>query len=108
MYPNPTTGTRYKDIRQSFNNACRRAGIVDFRFHDLRHAFAGWAVQSGMDLYRLSRLLGHSTLQMSTRYAHLATEQLHEAVHAMDLCPKITSRRLFTCWHSSSTASQSQ
>ena len=47
-----------------------RAGISDFRWHDLRHTFASWHVQGGTDLYRLSRMLGHSTLQMSARYAH--------------------------------------
>ena len=56
---------------------------ADFRWHDLRHTFASWHVQSGTDLYRLSRMLGHSTLQMSARYAHLATEHLHQAVRDM-------------------------
>ena len=83
VFTNPATGTRYIDVWQSFQSACRRAAIVNFRFHDLRHTFATWAVQSGMDLYRLSRILGHSSVAMTTRYAHLATEQLHEAVQSM-------------------------
>jgi integrase/recombinase XerD len=82
-FTNPATDRPYRNIRSSFHAACRRAGIGDFRFHDLRHTFASWAVQNGMDLYRLSRILGHSTLQMTTRYAHLATDQLHEAVRSM-------------------------
>ena len=80
VFNNPRTGQRYRNLWQSFQKACNRAGISDFRWHDLRHTFASWHVQSGVDLYRLSRILGHSTLQMTTRYAHLATEQLHEAV----------------------------
>jgi integrase/recombinase XerD len=80
VFNNPQTGRRYRNLRHSFRKACSRAGISDFRWHDLRHTFASWHVQSGTDLYRLSRILGHSTLQMSARYAHLATEHLHQAV----------------------------
>jgi len=83
VFTNPRTGNRYKTVKRSFQAACRRSGIEDFRFHDLRHTFASWAVQNGADLYRLSRILGHSTLQMTTRYAHLATEHLHEVVKGM-------------------------
>jgi integrase len=83
VFTNPSTGNRYKTVKRAFQTTCRRSGIEDFRFHDLRHTFASWAVQNGADLYRLSRILGHSTLQMTTRYAHLATEQLHEVVKGM-------------------------
>ena len=83
VFTNPHTGSRYRNLRHSFRRACSRAGISDFRWHDLRHTFASWHVQSGTDLYRISRILGHSTLQMSTRYAHLATEHLHQAVRDM-------------------------
>ncbi len=49
------------------------------RYHDLRHTFASWWVQGGGgDLYRPSRVLGHATLQMTTRYGHLRTADLHE------------------------------
>jgi integrase/recombinase XerD len=74
------TGNRYKTVKSSFKNACQRAHITNFRFHDLRHTFASWQIQNGMDLYRLSRILGHSTIQMTTKYAHLATTDLHEAM----------------------------
>ncbi len=83
IFTNPSTGHRYKTVKRAFQTACRRSGIEDFRFHDLRHTFASWAVQNGADLYRVSRILGHSTLQMTTRYAHLATEHLHEAVRGV-------------------------
>jgi len=83
VFTNPRTGNRYKTVKRAFQTACRRSEIEDFRFHDLRHTFASWAVQNGADLYRLSRILGHSTLQMTTRYAHLATEQLHEVIKGM-------------------------
>ena len=71
-------GTRIGNPRKAFEGACARAGIEDFRFHDLRHTFASWWVQQGGDLYRLSRILGHSSLLMSSRYAHLRTDDLHD------------------------------
>ena len=71
-------GSRVGDPKKAFSGACRRAGIDDIRFHDLRHTFASWFVQDGGDLYRLSRILGHATLQMSARYGHLRTDDLHE------------------------------
>lgn len=71
-------GTRVGNPRKSFENACQRAGIEDLRFHDLRHTFASWFVQGGGDLYRLSRILGHATLQMTARYSHLRTDDLHD------------------------------
>ena len=83
VFTNPNTGQRYRNLRHSFRKACSRSGITDYRWHDIRHTFASWHVQSGTDLYRLSRILGHSTLQMTTRYAHLATENLHQAVRDM-------------------------
>lgn len=83
VFTNAKTGHRFKTIKRSFRTACRRAGLRDVRFHDLRHTFASWAIQSGVDLYRLSRILGHTTLQMTTRYAHLTTSTLHDAVRLM-------------------------
>ena len=70
-------GTRYANLKKGFSAACRRAKITGLRWHDLRHTFASWFVQSGGDLYHLSRILGHSTVQMTTRYSHLRTDDLH-------------------------------
>lgn len=56
------------------------AGLVDFHFHDLRHTFASWAVQRGVTLQELKHLLGHSSLAMVMRYAHLSPEHLRTAV----------------------------
>jgi integrase/recombinase XerD len=70
-------GTRYADMKKGFAAACRRATITGLRWHDLRHTFASWFVQSNGDLYHLSRILGHATVQMTTRYSHLRTGDLH-------------------------------
>jgi integrase/recombinase XerD len=70
-------GSRYADMKKGFNAACRRAKIAGLRWHDLRHTFASWFVQAGGDLYHLSRILGHATTQMTARYSHLRTGDLH-------------------------------
>jgi len=60
------------------------AQIGDFRSHDLRHTFASWAMQRGVTLPELKELLGHSSLAMVMRYAHLAKEHLRDAVLRLD------------------------
>lgn len=75
-----TNGTRFLCNKVGFKAACERAGIEDFRFHDLRHTFASWWVQAGGDMYKLSRVLGHKQLQMTARYGHLRTDDLHSEI----------------------------
>ncbi|WP_370870088.1 tyrosine-type recombinase/integrase [Phenylobacterium sp.] len=76
-------GSRYVDPKKAFASALKASEIKDFRWHDLRHTFASWWVQGGGDLYRLSRVLGHSTLQMSARYGHLRTDDLHDELRIL-------------------------
>ena len=63
-----------------FKPALKAAGISNFRWHDIRHTFASWLVQDGVPLDRVSKLLGHKSLTMTMRYAHLAPNQLHADV----------------------------
>jgi len=65
-----------KDIRTAFTNACKRAGIKNVTFHDLRHTFATRLVLAGIDLATVSKLLGHSSIHMTMRYAHPTPEAL--------------------------------
>lgn len=78
-------GKQRTDIRVGMNNALRRCKIRDFHFHDLRHTFASWLVQSGVDLTTLQKLLGHRSYSMTLRYAHLAPEHLASAVRVLDI-----------------------
>src|SRR4029453_6196335 len=74
-------GRRWGKIRTAFESAVESAKVDDFRFHELRHTFASWAVQRGASLHELKDLLGHSSLAMVMRYAHLAPENLRQAVN---------------------------
>ncbi len=58
----PSTGMKYDDVKRSFHSVCRKAGIKDFHFHDLRHTSASHLVVAGVDLTTVSRLLGHKSL----------------------------------------------
>lgn len=71
-------------LRRALGRACRKAGITDLRFHDLRHTFASLLVQAGVDLYIVQRLLGHKDGRMTQRYSHLSQGKLIGAVKLLD------------------------
>jgi integrase len=85
-------GTKISEISNAFNKVVDKLGlnngISDSRqrvyFHSLRHTFASWLVQSGVDLYTVQKLMGHSTLSMTERYAHLANDTLINAVKKLE------------------------
>lgn len=81
-------GSRIGCIKHSFATACRRAGIEDFRIHDLRHTCAAWLVTSGVPLSEIRDLLGHASVTMTERYAHLAPERVRSAVAQLDLASR--------------------
>ena len=77
--------TMYRDVIKElgFNE-----GISDRRlkavFHTLRHTFASWLVQDGTPLFTVSKLMGHSSIQMTMRYAHLAPDHLRQAAGRLE------------------------
>lgn len=85
-------GRRMEQVPSSFKRAINDAELnkdIDdpkkrFGFHGLRHTYASWLVQAGVDLFRVQRLLGHSTPVMTDRYSHLAQEDLAIAVEKME------------------------
>lgn len=72
------------DPRQSYRAAVRRARLDDVTFHTLRHTFASWAMMRGASIKELQELLGHASLTMTMRYAHLSPERLRTAVSRLD------------------------
>ena len=69
---------------KAWSAALKRAGIEDFRWHDLRHTFATWHRQAGTPTHELQNLGGWKTPAMVERYAHLAPESLQAAAARFD------------------------
>lgn len=72
------------DSNKAWKGALKRAGITNFRFHDLRHTWASWLVQSGVSLLALKEMGGWETLEMVQRYAHLSAGHLNEHAGKID------------------------
>lgn len=76
-------GGRLTTVQKAFQAACRRSGIDDFRVHDMRHTFASWLVMAGTSLQVVKELLGHSSVTVTERYAHLAPHVGRAAVQLL-------------------------
>jgi integrase len=63
-------------VSRAFARACRRAGIKDLRFHDLRHEATSRFSEKGLNPMQVAAITGHKTLQMLKRYTHLRAEDL--------------------------------
>ncbi len=72
-----------RDMRKTFANVCKAAGITGLRIHDLRHSFATLAIQGGASLYDVQKLLGHQDISMTQRYAHMVDESQRRATDNM-------------------------
>lgn len=73
-------GEPLKGYKHWFDNAVREAGISDFTWYCLRHTFASRCAMAGIDLRTIAELMGHQTIQMTMRYAHLAPSHKLAAV----------------------------
>ncbi len=86
-------------VSQQFARATLKAGIEDFTFHDLRHTFASRLADRGVELLDLARLLGHKTIQMVMRYAHLTERRLQGHVDLLAEPDNMPSRsEMVTYW----------
>jgi len=91
LFPRPKGGT-YVGVSHSFDRAVKSLGLNEGRadrrdrvvFHTLRHTFASWQVIQGQSIYLVGTLLGHSSPEMTKRYAHLAPETQRAAVEAIE------------------------
>jgi integrase len=71
-------------IEKRFHAALEKAGIEDFRFHDLRHTFASHLIMKGATLKEVQELLGHKDIKMTMRYAHLSQENKRKAINLLN------------------------
>lgn len=74
-------GQHLTDMQKPWRRLRKRAGLDDLRIHDLRHSFASDALQLGEDLTMIGRLLGHTQVQTTARYAHLKTDPIRAAAN---------------------------
>ena len=79
VIPGMLPGSRMSDLQRPWVAIRKRAGLEDMRLHDCRHSFASRALALGESLPTIGRLLGHSQVQTTARYAHLARDSVHEA-----------------------------
>jgi integrase len=94
-------GHALKTPKEWFSRACRKAGIQNFTWHDLRHSFASRLIMAGVGLRTVQELMGHKTIGMTCRYAHLAPETQLAAVQQLDCwgwaATKPTESKTETC-----------
>jgi len=83
VFPNPKTGKPYVSIFYSWNTARKQAGLADVRIHDLRHSFASFLVNAGRSLYEVQKILGHTQIKTTQRYAHLSQDTLIDAANVV-------------------------
>lgn len=83
VIPGTLTGKPLSDLQPFWQRVRARAGVKDVRIHDLRHTFASTAVASGQGLPMIGKLLGHTQVQTTARYAHLAADPVKSAADAV-------------------------
>lgn len=84
VFPSSTAPQMPARLRRSWETALAKAEIADFRFHDLRHSAASYLAMNGATLAEIAEVLGHKTLAMVKRYAHLSEQHTSKVVAAMN------------------------
>ncbi|MCY3767975.1 MAG: site-specific integrase [Gammaproteobacteria bacterium] len=72
-------GSHLVNLQKPWRRICKRAGLDDVRIHDIRHSFASRALALGESLTMIGKLLGHTQVQTTARYAHLARDSIQDA-----------------------------
>ena len=90
FYARRETGEEHPaNITKSWYNALDKAGIPDFRFHDLRHTCASYLAMHGVGIATIAEILGHKTLQTTKRYSHLSDQ------HKQSVVERVMSKEIF-------------
>ncbi len=84
IFPSMSDPQKPSYIRRGFEEALKRAEITDFRWHDLRHTSASYLAMNGASLAEIAEVLGHKTLAMVKRYAHLSEAHTAKVVESMN------------------------
>lgn len=79
LFVNRVTGHAYSNIHKAWGKLRLQAGLPKLRIHDLRHMFASFLVNNGVQIYSISKILGHSTVKVTERYSHLDSKTLQAA-----------------------------
>jgi integrase len=79
VFPGRVPGEPLREIKSFWSGVCRRAGLEDFRIHDLRHTYASILASAGLSLPVIGALLGHTQPNTTARYSHLFDDPLREA-----------------------------
>ena len=85
VFPSPNNPARSICIRTAWETAIKKADIVNFRFHDLRHSTASYLAMNGASLVEIAEILGHKTLQMAKRYSHLSEDHKTMVLERMNM-----------------------
>ena len=83
VFPSREDGTKPLEFRKAFRTAIRRAELKGFRGHDCRHSYATEMLAQGLSLGEIGHLLGHRSVSMTRRYAHLVESRSVDAVSKM-------------------------
>ncbi len=90
VFPSPNLNAP-RDFYKAFMRALDKAGLTEFRFHDLRHTAGSYLAIEGVSERYIAEILGHKTLEMVKRYTHLRPEHLRNAVSVLGRQKQINS-----------------
>jgi integrase len=82
LFVSDRSGEAFTTIAKQWKRIRELAGLPELRLHDLRHSYASMLVNDGQSIYTVSAILGHSTVKVTERYAHLSTKTLQEAANS--------------------------
>jgi integrase len=84
LFPGTINKNKPIDLRTPFDNALKKAGINDFRWHDLRHCCASYLCMGGASMTEIGAVLGHKSIAMTQRYAHLSETHVAGVLEQMN------------------------
>lgn len=84
VFANPKTLKPYRSIFSSWHSARTSVDLGDVRMHDLRHSFASFLINNGRSLYEVQKILGHTQISTTQRYAHLSQDSLISAANQLN------------------------